>query len=294
MKHAVIITAYKDYPMLHRLVQRLDPTFFKPFIHVDLRSAAIGPRELADLKSLGCTVSKIYRVRWGSFTHLQAILHLMRDASAVGGFDYFHLISGQDYPVKTVDEFRRQCDGRIFGLCGPLSDEPAFIKDRYELRDPFAPILLSAPLPAMGRLYQAVDRPSRALQRRLGLRRKEFGPYRYLYKGVVWSSFPAWVATRIISDPVAEQFMKAIRTTIVAEEVFFASYFMNTPELREIAVNDDLRYTEWSRRHGATPPAVLDESDANAVLSSRALFARKMNSRTSAALLDQIDARLST
>src|SRR5690242_10823245 len=129
MKHAAIITAYTDYPMLHRLVQRLDGTFFKPFIHVDSRSNAIGLREVADLNSLGCTVSKIYTVRWGSFTHLQAILHLMREASAVGGFDYFHLISGQDYPLKTVDEFKRQCDGRIFGLCTPLSEEPAFIKD---------------------------------------------------------------------------------------------------------------------------------------------------------------------
>ena len=39
---------------------------------------------------------------------------------------------------------------------------------------------------------------------------------------------------------------------------------------------------------------VVHESDAGAVLSSRALFARKMSFRTSAALLDQIDARLGT
>ncbi|MFL6753915.1 MAG: beta-1,6-N-acetylglucosaminyltransferase, partial [Sphingomicrobium sp.] len=97
--------------MLRRLVQRLDPAFFRPFVHIDRRSE-IGAAQISELHALGCDVSKAYPIRWGSFTHLEAILSLMRRALSAGGFDYVHIISGQDYPLKTAEEFERQCDGR--------------------------------------------------------------------------------------------------------------------------------------------------------------------------------------
>src|SRR5947209_10334079 len=77
--HAILITAYKDYPALLRLVRRLDPAFFKLFIHIDRRSR-IGPPQIAELRSLGAEVKKTFTVRWGAYTHLQAILHLLGTA----------------------------------------------------------------------------------------------------------------------------------------------------------------------------------------------------------------------
>ena len=47
-------------------------------------------------------------IYWGSFAHVEAFLDMMRMAAEDSrGFDYFHLITGQDYPacdLKKADE----------------------------------------------------------------------------------------------------------------------------------------------------------------------------------------------
>ena len=283
--HAVLITAYKDYSALLRLVRRLDPGFFKPFIHIDKRSG-IGEAEIDELKRLGAEVSKRFVIRWGSHAHLQAILHLIAQALEHGGFDYLHLISGQDYPLWTADEFQRRCDGRIFIDYVRLEDEPRFVRERYELGDPFH-FLLYWPR-GVDRVHKFLFRKSRWIHRLIARRRTQFGPYDRIWKALVWSSFPASAARRLMDDPIAEEFLEAIRNTRVAEEIYFATYFLNS-DLAGSVVKDDLRYTDWRERNGSKP-AYLDESDADAVLASGALFARKVSSTVSTKLLDAVDA----
>jgi len=283
--HAVLITAYKDYPALLRLVRRLDRKFFKPFIHIDRRSR-IGEAEIDELNRLGAEVSKRFVIRWGSHAHLQAILHLIAQALEHGGFDYLHLISGQDYPLWTANEFQRRCDGRIFIDYVRLDDEPRFVRERYELGDPFH-FLLSWPR-GVDRVHKFLFRKSRWIHRLIARRRTQFGPYDRIWKALVWSSFPASAARRLMDDPIAEEFLEAIRNTRVAEEICFATYFLNS-DLAGLVVKDDLRYTDWRERNGSKP-AYLDESDADAVLASGALFARKVSSTVSTKLLDAVDA----
>jgi hypothetical protein len=283
--HAVLITAYKDYPALLRLVRRLDRKFFKPFIHIDRRSR-IGEAEIDELKRLGTEVSKRFVIRWGSHAHLQAILHLIAQALEHGGFDYLHLISGQDYPLWTANEFQRRCDGRIFIDYVRLDDEPRFVRERYELGDPFH-FLLSWPR-GVDRVHKFLFRKSRWIHRLIARRRTQFGPYDRIWKALVWSSFPASAARHLMDDPIAEEFLEAIRNTRVAEEIYFATYFLNS-DLAGSVVKDDLRYTDWRERNGSKP-AYLDESDADAVLASGALFARKVSSTVSTKLLDAVDA----
>jgi hypothetical protein len=93
---------------------------------------------------------------------------------------------------------------------------------------------------------------------------------------------------RLLADPIAADFLAAIRNTRLAEEIFFPTYFMNS-DLAPWMAKDDLRYTDWCERNGSSP-ACLDERDAESLLSSNALFARKVSSETSGRLLDMIDA----
>lgn len=283
--HAVLITAYTDFPSLVRLVRRLDRGFFKVFVHVDRRSA-IGAGEIEELRRLGASVTRRHRIRWGSIAHLTAILDLLQSAVREGGADYYHLVSGQDYPLFPAAEFVRRCDGRIFMNFQPLSDSDEHVRNRYELHNPFY-FLQTGPR-ATNRLYRYVDAASLWLQKRLGKRRQKLGPFDTLYKGIVWMSFPAIAAEKVVSDATAEALFRALRTAYVPEEVFFQTCLLNS-DLSGRVVNDDLRYTDWTRRDGSVP-AFLDERDADAVLGSNALFARKMRSDVSAGLLDRIDA----
>jgi hypothetical protein len=283
--HAVLITAYKDFPSLERLATRLDRGFFKLYVHVD-DSGSIGRGEVEQLKRLGASVTREHSIRWGAMAHLHAIIDLLREATSAGGVDYIHIISGQDYPLADVQEFEARCDGRIFMNFERVSEASNYIQDRCELRNLL--YFLQTGGRAANRLHRYLDGPSRWLQQRLGLRRTRFGPFDALYKGIVWMSFPAVAAEQLLGDPVAADFLRALRTMYVPEEVFFQTYFLNS-DMRESIVNDDLRYTDWVHRNGSVP-AFLDESDLEALMSSGALFARKMNSETSARLLDAIDA----
>jgi hypothetical protein len=283
--HAILITAYKDYPSLLRLVRRLDPAFFKVFIHVDKRSR-IANAELSELRRLGATVNKILPIRWGSYTHLQAILHLLAIALEQEDIEYVHVISGQDYPLWNAEEFYVRCDGRIFIEYAALQDQPLFVRDRYELADPFH-FLLTSSLGSR-RLHKFLTRRTHRIRSWVCKRRMGLGPYGTLYKALVWSSFPAWAGHLILQDPIAKSFLKAIRKTRLAEEIFFPTYFANS-EARHLIVRNSLRYVDWRERNGSNP-AYLDESDTEAVLSSDALFARKMSLEHSTKLLDTIDA----
>jgi len=283
--HAVLITAYRDFPALSRLVTRFDPSFFKIYIHVDKRTP-ISREQIGELRGLGASVVSRYSIRWGSITHLYAIIDLLRQAVHAGGVDYVHLISGQDYPLTGPGEFERRCDGRIFMNLSTLSGESKYIKDRYRYRNLFY-FLQTGPR-GSGRLHRLMDWPSRLIQSLLGMGRSKFGPFTRLYKGIMWMSFPAAAGAELVSDPAAAAFLRAIRTTYVPEEIFFPTYFLNS-HWRESVVDDNLRHVDWTNRNGSIP-AFLDESDLQPILSSNALFARKMSSDISGELLDQIDA----
>jgi Core-2/I-Branching enzyme len=283
--HAVLITAYKDFASLERLVRRLDREFFKVYIHLDRRSSISGT-QIGQLNRLGAWVTKRYHVRWGSVTHLYAMLDLLREAVRHGGIDYVHLISGQDYPLCNAGEFARRCDGRIFIEFNPVAAESDYIRDRYRLRNLFYFLQLGSRI--SNRIYPLFDRPSLWVQWRLGMSRKQFGPFETVYKGTVWSSFPAAAAAHLLEDPAAARFLRSIRTTYLPEEIFFQTYFLNS-RLRGSVENDSLRYIDWRNRNGSIP-AYLDASDLDAVLRSSALFARKVSSEISSVLLDEIDA----
>jgi hypothetical protein len=283
--HAVLITAYKDYPSLARLVERLDRDFFKVYIHID-SIGSIGCEQTDELKRLGVWVTRDHAIRWGSMTHLHAIIDLLRAAVCEGGVDYIHIISGQDYPLAEPEEFDVRCDGHIFMNFERVSEAPHDIRERYALRNIFYHLQTGSR--AANRIYRYLDGWSRWLQKSFGLKRARLGPFTALYKGIVWMSFPASAGAKLLDDPAADSFFRAIRTSYIPEEVFFQTYFLNS-DLRPLVVKDDLRYTDWRRRNGSVP-AYLDESDSEPVLGSRALFARKVSSDISGGLLDRIDA----
>ena len=286
--HAVLITAYKDFPTLLRMVSRLDPSFFRIFIHIDKRSA-IGSKEVEQLETLGCHCIRHYRIRWGAVTHLYAILDLLKLAVRSGNYDYVHIVTGQDYPIASVEAFKRKCDGRIFLNYEPLEASPDYVSERYDRYNVFH--ALQGGLPFSGTIHKNLDRISTWLQRKLSIHRRMVAPYTQLFKGIVWMSFPQAAARKIVEDRDALTFLNAAKTTYLAEEIYFQTYFLNS-ELKGLVVNDDLRFTDWTHRNDSVP-AYLDESDVDAALASGALFARKVSSEVSQAFMRRIDEALS-
>lgn len=92
MKHCLIMTAYKDVGQINRIVKHT-PSSWGVYIHIDKKSSIpvseINPRAIVLKKN------KIY---WGSIRHLETFLELLDMAkNAPEEYDYFHLITGQDF-----------------------------------------------------------------------------------------------------------------------------------------------------------------------------------------------------
>ena len=77
MKQAYLITAYKNFDELYELAEILSKTAYV-FIHVDEKSREITDADVEKLNRLpGCEAIREYRIVWGGFAHVQAIVKLM-------------------------------------------------------------------------------------------------------------------------------------------------------------------------------------------------------------------------
>jgi len=283
--HAAIVTAYKDLAMLDRLTEALAADGFRIFVHLDRRTQA--PDSILDrLAKRGCTVSREFKVYWGSYSHLQAVLSLMKRALTNPEVAYVHVLSGQDFPVPAVETMNRICDGGVFMGTTPMAELGADIRDRYRF---YRLLWFMEP-------WRNIPRPfDRALlwaQRRLGVLRRP-RTFKALHKGMIWVSLPRDVARHCLESPKAQRFLAELRWSYLPEEFFFQTVIENSP-FRD-RIRGAGRYMLWRHKHG-TIPGILDLEDHDAVIASGALFARKVDSRISADLIARlaVDAGRST
>lgn len=281
--HAAAITAFKDPAMLATLVDALIERDFLVFVHIDRRSRF--PAEtIAAIEAKGGIVERRYRVVWGGYTHLLALVGLIRRAVADPRVTYVHTLSGQDYPIKSAAEIGRICDGRIFLCSEPLAETDAEIQHRFRSRKFLYPI----------ERWRSIPRPfARAVdwaQSALGIARRRTRDFTatQIFKGLVWLSMPVEVARHTVESPVARRFLHDLRLSHLPEEFFFQTVIAHSPFADRI-FGDELRYMDWDLRDGVRP-AVLDLRDLSALAASPALFARKFDSRKSAELIDRLAA----
>lgn len=273
MVHAFLITAYKDVPRLEELVRALGHDAHV-YIHLDRRSRV--PRQhlqaLLRMDSVNA-LSRRYAVRWGSFAHLQAILHLARLAVGDGQADMLHVISGSDQPLRAPAAFNAWMEdhlGREFLEHFPLPT-PYWRNgglDRLEYYHPLDLIDVKR-----GNNRQLVNRLVR-LQQMLGIRRSVQG-LPPLYGGSTWWSLSracvAHVLHRLDREP---RLLRRFAHTHCPEEILMPTLVMDSPFAPHV-VNDNLRYIDWRKRNGNVP-AVLDRDDLTALRASGKLFARKL------------------
>lgn len=287
MKQAILITAYKDMPQLFGLLDAFDENFVY-YIHIDKKSNI--PQEQMDAlhgRKNVIYLSRRYKISWGGLSHLLAILDLLRVASEQGDISFFHLITGQDYPIKSnkrILSFLGENSDRIFMEYNALPYakwfEGGFERlDLYNLNDWF-----------YGRegIGRSIIMGFKALQKRFGVKRKYPASFpKQLYGGSTYWSLSKeavdYVLAYIDDNP---EYLRRFKWTFCAEEVFFQTIIMNS-HLAEKVINDPLRFIVWEERNGSYP-ANLDESDFERMKESPALFARKMQSPYSGRLLERL------
>ena len=234
--------------------------------------------------NLSCNVFlyRKYTVEWGDYRHLKAIVLLMEEALKNDEIEYFHLITGSDYPAVSLARLKAFCEEHR--------------NDNYLEHFPL-PHLAWGNVGGLNRIQYWWLRPNISrtngawitrklinLQRRLGIKRR----FRY-FEGKLYGGGTYWSLSRkavgLALDYLGDHpdYLRRFRHTSIAEEICLPTIWCNS----DIPlINDYKRYIDWGQ-DGANPQ-ILSEKDYSKIISSGALFARKMESKISDKLIEQL------
>lgn len=109
-KHAYLIIAHNNFDILEKLIKLLDNCKNDIYIHIDKKVNNFDfdfYKKLVRKSNIFFT-SRI-SVNWGGFSQVKCELILLK-AAIKHGYDYYHLLSGVDLPLKTQDEIHHFFD----------------------------------------------------------------------------------------------------------------------------------------------------------------------------------------
>lgn len=265
--------------MLEKIVGRFDNDF-ELFVHIDKRCC----ESLANLEGREhLHLDRTYAVEWGDYRHLLAIVMMMREAYQDGDLEYFHLVTGSDYPVMPPSQFKAFCeehrnDNFLEHFPLPHSDwgsEGGLNRIHYWWLRPNSTRTSGAWL----------TRKLVNLQRRLGVKRRfpYFGGKLY-GGGTYWSMSRKAIGMALDYMDRHPDYLHRFRHTSIAEEICLPTIWCNSSLP---LTNDYKRYIDWGA-DGANPQ-VLTEKDYDKIVASSALFARKMQSGSSDKLIEMLN-----
>lgn len=268
--HAMIITAYQDYESLRQVLGALSARALC-FVHIDAKSA-ISQAQTAQLNAMeNVRAIRRYKINWGSVYHLHALLDLCRMALEDARVSHLHLISAQDFPCVSADDFERifAGDGRVHMQSLVTADYPE-LAHRYE-HFHFMHLLNYRDMSDSTQNWVGrIDR----WQEKLRIHRK----LPVARKGLVWLSMPRDAAEHALNAPQNRRLLKRLKYTYIPEEFYFQNAFAGTPWEERITGNE-LRFSIWNEPQRGLP-ALLEEGDLPAIDQSGCVFCRKVNAGT--------------
>lgn len=286
MRQAILITAYDDVPQLKRLLDYFDDDF-ELFVHFDKRSKAC--LDTLDTRP-NVHVYRYYKVSWGSVNHLYAIIKLMKVSFEYSDLEYFHLITGSDYPLLALNVFKTFCEHHrhenymeYFPLPRKSWDGDGGLErvNYYWLQ----PWLRPTGGSSLGNKLTAF---LVKMQRVSGLKRGfPFFEGKLYGGGTYWSMSREAVGYSLGFMEGNPKYLRRFRMTKIAEECCLPTLLANS----DIGLtNNSLRYVDW-RGCGGSPRELAIE-DYQEIKKSDALFARKMRSGVSEELIRKIQSNI--
>jgi glycosyltransferase involved in cell wall biosynthesis len=274
MTFAYLILAHKNPSQLLRLVNALktDEVYF--FIHVDGKVDETPFKFIINGDNIFfCECRKI--VNWGGFSVTEAIMELIREMIVKIGFpDYVHLMSGQDFPLKSneyVFNYFEKHKGtnfiEYFSLPSAIwNDGTERIKYNWYVDD-------------LG--YKKAAELVRIQNPR------DFIPDIIPYGGATWWSLTGECVSHIFSEcNRGGKLYEYYRYTVLSDEMLFHTFLMNS-KYKDSIVNYNLRKIDWNAK--GTHPKLWKIEDIEELTSSPRLFARKFDENIDSEILDKLE-----
>ena len=290
-KHAYLILAHKNWGQLKVLLSLLDNRRNDIFLHVDKKKYP--PQNVIEEIAGTPQVSDLYfvdsiNVNWGSYSVIAAELILLKAAIQVDHYDYYHLISGQDLPLKTQKEIHSYFDQHQGEEFVEYADKSWMerVKKRYRYYRFFQEQIGRE----NRRVLQKLERIGIRLQRAFHINR---------IRGLVFSGGPNWFS---VTDEFArlvcansKKIKKQFRFTQCADECFLQMFSIETGfdrksyQILHKKNSGNMRFVDWDRGS----PYTFRIDDFEDLIHSEKLFARKFDITVDAEIIEKIYAHLS-
>ena len=268
-KHAYLIMAHGDWSLLSKLLLALDDPRNDIYVHID-RKSAFSPEMVYEPRFARIQYIKRISVTWGGDSLIKCELALLK-AAINGNYFYYHLISGQDLPIKSQDEiydFFEKNSGKNYVKIDKKALLAGYPQERIREYHFFQNLVGRKDGHIAGLLYR-LKGITITLQKKLGIDRLRNCPKK-IYKGTNWFSITHEMAGIVLSE---ERFIrKYCFWGFCADEIFLQTIAMNCC-ISSTCVDDDLRFIDWVRGN----PYTFTMADFESLMNSDCLFARKFS-----------------
>ena len=288
-RHAYLILAHRNFSQLKKLAELLDDERNDIFIHVDSK-AEFNPADWIGTCSHSALafIEPRIRVNWGGVSIMRAELALLKAAVSAGCYDYYHLLSGMDLPIKDQDTIHTFFDthgGSEFICCSPALNPEFEYRVRY------------TPFPELERLklFHKINRFCRKIQKKLDINFHPGTDYRY---GSNWFSITDSLARYTVSKE--DEILHIFGLTILCDEIFLQTivadsqfmdriYRLHEPDHMQTG---NMRMIDWSHEKDAKHPWTFRTADMDRLMASQMLWARKFDERVDNKIIDMVCHRL--
>ena len=283
-KHAYLIIAHNQFKLLEILIKMLDDERNDIFVHIDAKAKNFDFNHFMSITKYSnvCFTDKRYSIKWASFDMVKAEYALLEKVfESKNVYDYVHLISGVDLPIKSQDEihnFFEENAGKEFVhfTSEKLNDTELDRVRAYHF--------------AMGRrnyINRFITKLESKTARLFGINRiKNLA----VQKGSQWFSITNDFAKYILSKK--EYVFKQFNHTFIPDEFFVQTLLINSKFKNNLFMpnckNDHFacaRLIDWERGD----PYVFKTEDFDEIISSKAMIARKFNLKEDSEIIYKIE-----
>lgn len=273
MKFAYLIMAHHRFDILKLLLEELDDERNDIFLHIDRKTRTVDMDALKSAvhKSKLIFVDRI-PVFWGDFSQIQCVINLLKAATQESYHDYYHLLVGVEFPLKSQDQihkFFEEHKGKEFiGFDKEDRRFPERIKYYYLFKK------YARHKTKKERYLNRLGDMLLSVQRRMGINRIKGRETEYR-KGYANWSITHKLACCIVNKE--KQIRKRYHHTLCADEVFihtlvYHSEFYERVYDKEDEYHSAMRLTSWEDQHNQ-----MHREDLPMLLHTDKLFARKFD-----------------
>jgi hypothetical protein len=275
-KHAYLIIAHKNATQINRLLSLIDDERNDIYLHIN-KNVKLDISEIKPLKKSKLYIYKKNKIVWGSDSIMKTEFFLFEKAKEHDKYRYYHLLSGQDLPLKSQDEihyFFKKNDGKEFVKFDGLDFH---FEERIKYYYPITSFL-GKPTTFLKKVLYAVEKVFIIFQKIFGINRiKKFQSISF-QKGSTWFSITDSLVEYILSNK--QLIEKMYKQTFIPDEIYLQTLVFNSKFKKNVYdqkfdnKNEAIsRYIDWNRGK----PYTFKEEDFSTLIESNCMFARKFD-----------------